>query len=150
MLLRAFLAGLVLTVTPAAAAAAAGPTAAPGVAPTVAAIAVAAAPDPTVPPVTANPYLPPDRSLNECISSLPKPDCGSKARGGWHQYFVLIALVLGLGVIGWRIIAGVRQGRPALAARPEPGRSRIDAPPPAMPDQPDQPPAPSTIDAPGP
>jgi hypothetical protein len=32
---------------------------------------------------TLNPFLPEDRSLGECISSVQKPGCGSEARGGW-------------------------------------------------------------------
>ena len=102
MLLRAFLVGLVLTVTPAAAAS-------------------AAAPEPTSPPVTANPFIPEDRSLSECVGALPRPGCGSEERGGWHQYLVFVALVGGLSVVGWRIVAGVRRGqRPAERTHDEP------------------------------
>jgi hypothetical protein len=92
VLLRAFLVGLVLTVTPAGA-------------------VTAAAPEPTTPPVTANPFIPEDRGISECVSALPKPGCGSEERGGVHQYLVFVALVGGLSVIGWRILAGVRRGR---------------------------------------
>lgn len=130
VLLRAFLVSAVLTVAPAAS----GPSP-----------ALAAAPVSTTPPVTANPFIPEDRSITECVSALPKPGCGSEERGGWHQYLVFIALVGGLSVIGWRIIAGVRRGRPALVTaggpyddHDEPAGSTSDAPPP-----------PATLEAPG-
>ena len=124
MLLRAFLVGVVLTVTPAAS------------------TASAAAPEPTAPPVTANPFIPEDRSITECISALPKPGCGSEERGGWHQYLVLIALVGGLSVIGWRIVAGVRAGRTTPGTPGAPGD--VAAEPPGIP------PAPSTMHDPAP
>jgi hypothetical protein len=97
VLLRAFLVGLVLTATTAA-----------GLAPS----ASAAAPDPTSPPVSVNPFIPEDRSISECVSALPKPGCGSEERGGVHQYLVLAALVGGLSFVGWRIVAGTRRNRP--------------------------------------
>jgi hypothetical protein len=89
-LLRAFLIGVVLSIAPVG--------------------ATHAATDPTVPPVTANPFLPEDRGISDCISALPKPGCGSEERGGWHQGLILVALVGGLSVIGWRIVAGIRAG----------------------------------------
>ena len=90
MPLRAFrtrlVAGLALTLAvgvwaaPVAAAGSVGPASPPAVAEPVA----AAAPDDT-PPITVNPFLPDDRGISECISAVPKPGCGSKERGGWHQ-----------------------------------------------------------------
>jgi hypothetical protein len=74
--------------------------------PTAPPAAVAVAPDDTV-----NPFLPEDRAISDCVSALPKPGCGSKARGGWHQYLVAIAMFGGLTIIGWRIVAGVRRAR---------------------------------------
>lgn len=89
MLLRAFLIGVVLSVAP---------------------VGISqAATDPTLPPVTANPFLPEDRGISDCISALPKPGCGSEERGGWRQGLVLVALVGGLSIIGWRIVAGARR-----------------------------------------
>ena len=132
MLLHAFLVGVVISLAPASATLAAA-----GTAPTV---IVAAAPAPTVPPVTENPFLPDEsKNLDDCISSLPRPDCGSQARGGWHQSLVLVALVLGLSIIGWRIIAGVRRAAPTTA-------SATPATPatPAMPSG--GPPPPATLD----
>ena len=53
-----------------------------------------------------NDFLPPDRDLTECVSALPKPGCGSEARGGWRQTAVFLAVLGGLGFIAWRVIAG--------------------------------------------
>lgn len=66
----------------------------------------------TTPDDTVNPFLPEDRALSDCVSAVPKPGCGSKARGGWHQYLVAIAMFGGIAIIGWRIVAGVRRARP--------------------------------------
>jgi hypothetical protein len=88
-------------------------TAAPATADSIASPPPAAQPgtvDP--PPITVNPFIPEDRGISDCISALPKPGCGSEARGGWRQGLILLALIGGLSVIGWRIVAGVRTGRP--------------------------------------
>lgn len=60
---------------------------------------------------TINEFLPVDRGLGECISAIPKPGCGSEARGGWHQGLVLLAILVGLALIGWRIVASSRKAR---------------------------------------
>ena len=59
----------------------------------------------------ANEFLPADRSISECISAIPKPGCGSDARGGWHQAVVLLAVLVGLAVIAWRVVVGARRAR---------------------------------------
>jgi hypothetical protein len=69
-----------------------------------------------------NPFIPEDRSLGQCISSLPQPGCGSEAQGGWRQYLLLVFLVLGLGFIGWRVVHGARQQRAAAATSGSAGR----------------------------
>lgn len=66
---------------------------------------------PTPPNDTINEFYPEDRSLGDCLSSLPKPGCGSEARGGWHQTLVLLAILAGLGFIVWRIVAQSRKAR---------------------------------------
>lgn len=74
-------------------------------------------PDPAdPPPVTVNPFFPEDRSLSECLSVVPRPGCGSEARGGPYQAAVFGVILLGLGVIGTRIVIGVRRNR---ASTPE-------------------------------
>ncbi len=66
----------------------------------------------TVPPEdTINPFLPEDRSIGECISALPKPGCGSEARGGWRQGVILLAILVGLAFIAWRIVRAARRAR---------------------------------------
>lgn len=60
---------------------------------------------------TLNEFLPEQRPLSDCLGSLPKPNCGSSARGGWSQTVVFLALIGGLSVIAWRIIAGSRRAR---------------------------------------
>jgi hypothetical protein len=72
------------------------------------------------PPVTDNAFIPEDRDLGECITAVPKPGCGSEARGDWHQGVVLAVMVAGLIVIGWRIVRGVR--------RRDPQPTDVDAP----------------------
>ncbi|MEJ7800457.1 MAG: hypothetical protein WKF60_08060 [Ilumatobacter sp.] len=81
---------------------------------------------PPRPPETFNEFLPEERGLGECISSVPRPGCGSEARGGWHQTLVFLAIFAGLGLIGWRIAAGARKAKGAMttAARTAPSGGR--------------------------
>ncbi len=101
------------------------------------------------PPITVNPFIPEDRGISDCISALPKPGCGSEARGGWRQGLILLALVGGLSIIGWRIVAGVRAGSSTPAAgtgpnRPTTGDQTGGPPPPATMSTPaGQPPSPT-------
>jgi hypothetical protein len=69
----------------------------------------------TVPTVTVNEFLPTDRDLSECLSALPRPGCGSEARGGWRQTAIFVAMLGGLAFIGWRIVVSSRRARAALA-----------------------------------
>lgn len=77
---------------------------------------VASAPPTTVPPsdsptTTAldNPFLPEDANIGDCVSALPRPECGSSARGGWRQTLVFAAVLAGMAVIGWRLAVSVRR-----------------------------------------
>ena len=63
------------------------------------------------PPPTFNEFYPDQRSLSDCLSSLPKPDCGSEARGGWAQTVVFLSILAGLAFITWRVIASSRRAR---------------------------------------
>ena len=85
-------------------------------APTVAAAAQASSGG-APPPVTPNEFIPEDRDLSDCLSALPKPDCGSEARGGWRQGLILALVLLGMIGIAARIVVGVRRRDAALAAR---------------------------------
>lgn len=64
----------------------------------------------TPPPVTVNEFLPQERGLGDCISAIPRPGCGSEARGGWRQTVVFLAVVGGLSIIAWRIVGAARRG----------------------------------------
>jgi hypothetical protein len=61
------------------------------------------------PVATDNPFLPADENLSDCVSVLERPDCGSSSKGGWHQFYVFVALLLGLGFIGWRVVVTMRR-----------------------------------------
>jgi hypothetical protein len=80
-------------------------SAGPGPAHTYLAAAPPATPDPAS--VASNPFIP-DVNIGDCVSSLPRPDCGSDERGGYHQYVTLIILFLGTLFIAWRVARGVR------------------------------------------
>ena len=76
-------------------------------------------PPPATPrPVATNDFLPEDRGLSDCISAIPKPGCGSEARGGWRQTLVLVTILAGLTLIVWRIVVGARTARADQATRP--------------------------------
>ena len=75
------------------------------------------------PTVTLNDFFPEDRDLSDCLSALPKPGCGSESRGGWTQTMVMLLIIAGLGVIVWRIRAGMkRAARDQQTGRDEPVR----------------------------
>ncbi len=98
------------------------------VGPLVPHVARAAAPptEPTAPTTTlatdeivideANPFLPENRDLTDCIGTLQRPGCGSEARGGWHQNAVAIVMFGGLLVVFGRIAWGIRRGQKQAAA----------------------------------
>jgi hypothetical protein len=81
-------------------------------------VAAAAVPNPpvtsveVVTPITDNDFIP-DRDLDDCVSALPQPGCGSDSRSGWRQYLVLAVLAAGLSFIGWRIVRSSRRARAA-------------------------------------
>jgi hypothetical protein len=70
------------------------------------ALHAAATAPPTAPPVT-NDLLPENNATN-CIGTVERAGCGSKARADGHTYLVFLALTAGLAFIGWRIARGVR------------------------------------------
>lgn len=59
--------------------------------------------------VLDNPFIPENANIGDCVSALPRPECGSEARGGWHQAFVFIALIVGIALIGGRLALAVRR-----------------------------------------
>jgi len=56
-----------------------------------------------------NPFIPENRNLSECVSSLPRPDCGTTAQGGLGQALTFAVLMVGMALIGWRIAHSVRK-----------------------------------------
>lgn len=121
MLLRAFLRPVLLAAAVGALVVGVGPTGAAASGPDAQVVGLTSTDQPVD---TANPFLPDDRSISDCVSALPKPGCGSEERGGWHQQLVFLALVGGLSVIGWRIVAGARKNARAAAARMQTGASQ--------------------------
>ena len=69
--------------------------------------------------VTYNDFIPEERDLSDCISAIPKPGCGSSAKGGWRQMLVLGLVVTGLGFIGWRVVAGDRKNLATQSSQAE-------------------------------
>jgi hypothetical protein len=66
-------------------------------------------PPPPPTPTTVNDFFPAERDISDCLSVLPKPGCGSEARGGWGQTAVFGAIMVGLAVIFTRIVVGIRR-----------------------------------------
>ena len=74
--------------------------------------AVAAGGDPGAPPpVTVSDFYPEENNLSDCVGLVERPGCGSEERGGAGQTIVFVLLVIGLGIIFWRITVGVRRNR---------------------------------------
>ncbi len=75
-----------------------------------------------VPVDTANPFLPENVDLTACVGTLQRPGCGSRERGGWHQYLVAIAMIGGLliifGRVGWGVARNRRRDADDIASAP--------------------------------
>lgn len=69
--------------------------------------------------VVNNEFIPENANIGDCVSALPRPECGSEERGGWRQSLVLLALVAGIGVIGWRMVAAMRRPSTTGTSRPD-------------------------------
>lgn len=65
----------------------------------------------TAPPVTVTDFYPEESNLSDCVGLVERPGCGSEARGGTGQTVVFVLLVIGLGIIFWRVAVGVRRNR---------------------------------------
>jgi hypothetical protein len=63
------------------------------------------------PPATDNAFLADDTTTNisDCVSALPRPECGSTERGGWRQGIIFGVVVAGLAAIGARLVIGVKR-----------------------------------------
>ena len=85
-------------------------------------LAGASAPDEppaTPPPSTFNVFYPEERPLSDCLSAVPKPGCGSEARGGWRQATIFGLIIAAFAFIVWRV---VRSARATAAGRQTAGR----------------------------
>jgi len=78
-------------------------------------------------------FLPddPNRNLSECIGTVERPGCGSKARGGWRMGLTFGVLMLGIALIGATIVRSAR--RRARRVDPVPEGVRWAKPAPATP-----------------
>lgn len=76
------------------------------------------------PPVTVSDFYPEDSNLSDCLGLVERPGCGSEARGGWGQTAVFAALALGLTVIFFNVVRGVRRNRASMA--PDESASPLD------------------------
>ena len=97
-----------------------------------AAVFAAAAPpiDTNVPVDTANPFLPENRDVTDCVGTVQRPGCGSAARGGWHQNLVAIAMIGGLFIVFGRVAwVVIRAQRRATAAGEQPVIGDVDREP---------------------
>lgn len=59
-------------------------------------------------PTATNDLLPEQNDIDNCVGTVERANCGSKARADGHTYLVFLALTIGLTFIGWRIAHGVR------------------------------------------
>lgn len=74
-------------------------------------VAVAAPPPSDEPPVTANPFLPEQQNVGDCIGALERPGCGSEERGGWRQTLVFAIMGVGLVFVFAMVAREVRRSR---------------------------------------
>jgi hypothetical protein len=72
--------------------------------------ATATAPVDTDAPITigTNEFIPEGVNIGDCLSSMPRPNCGTKNRSGTGTLLTFGVLLLGTGFIGWRIARSVR------------------------------------------
>jgi len=66
---------------------------------------------PDRPPVTVSEFFPDEQNLSDCLGLVERPGCGSEARGGWRQTVVFGVIIVGLGLIFWRISRGIKANR---------------------------------------
>lgn len=76
---------------------------------------VAGASGDPVAPIATNDFIPENANIGDCVSSLPRPGCGSEARSSTGQLLTFGVLLLGTVFIGWRIVRSVRQRESATA-----------------------------------
>jgi hypothetical protein len=83
----------------------------------------------SAPPDTINDFIPEDVDLGDCISALPRPECGTDSKGDWRFYVVMGVMLAGMGFIAWRITKGVRARDRAMMPDPQPSTPADDLAP---------------------
>ncbi|WP_116999275.1 hypothetical protein [Desertimonas flava] len=66
--------------------------------------------------IANNDFMPERENLSECIGAVQRPNCGSKAKGGWRQGLTFGVIAGGMALIGWRLVVSVRKRDRALNA----------------------------------
>ncbi len=56
-----------------------------------------------------NSFIPENVNFGDCVSSMPRPDCGSASQGGFHQLATFAVLMLGMAFIGLRVAYSMRR-----------------------------------------
>ena len=74
--------------------------------------------------IGTNPFIPENANIGDCVSSMPRPDCGSEARSSTGQWLTFGVLMAGMSFIGWRIFRSVRKNDSASEqpVGPRPGQ----------------------------
>jgi hypothetical protein len=72
--------------------------------------------------IGTNPFIPDDVNIGDCLSSLPRPGCGTEASSSGATLITFGVLAAGLAFIGWRIGRGVRQRDAGRSPAEPPGR----------------------------
>lgn len=75
---------------------------------TAAAATTDTTPPSEAPMVTDNGFIPVDVNIGDCLSSMPRPGCGSANRSGYHQLITFGVLMAGTAFITWRVARSVR------------------------------------------
>ena len=60
-------------------------------------------------PIATNDFIPENANIGDCVSSLPRPGCGSESRSDTGQLLTFGVLLAGTVFIAWRIVRSVRQ-----------------------------------------
>lgn len=66
--------------------------------------------------IANNDFMPERENLSDCIGGVQRPNCGSKAKGGWRQGLTFGVIAAGMALIGWRLVVSVRKRDRAINA----------------------------------
>jgi hypothetical protein len=68
------------------------------------------------PTATENVFMPERENVSDCFGGVERPNCGSKAKGGWRQGLVFAVIAGGMALIAWRLVVSVRKRDHAVNA----------------------------------